>query len=585
MVVLAALVVLTYMVIFPSKGSRDCPSWSAIVKSRGFQRYVVSAAESARLDIGIPESFDDDDIRLLDQFLMRNPIAVRRFTGGSGFCRSTICMKVRNDRRALLLVICRSSSSYLLSDIFNNPYVSYLCVVAADYENSHTVTPMEDFLKAYYVNRIQGSGMLNFTLSGDRILVTVNQEKQCLNSSDVPDSLLPYQKDLPLTGAKVKVACLYPYVCEDPAFQLLGDLFRDKWASFEAVEFGKHRIPYTTAAMGVHLFPGVMLYFPTVVLVNPMYPAVAAPCHYGYSGFSFFVKNLKPYSKEMILILPFSLPVWLMLVSCLVGCLLVVFLIRRVLGCSSDYVPASPFVTTLMLQSFSMPRKSSRYQSFRLLLGVWIIANFVMTVAFLSCLTSLLNEVPLEGKIVDYTSVKDLRSQGFRICVLSSADEVLFRGTTAGGPEEKVNLGDICFHSSGRIRIADDGKDTFMVYGKGSRKHEMLKRELLSKGYVESQTRVFSYPSGPEVRTTSPYRRAMGRLLRQSFEGGLFARGVNLAVLKFATQHDAAPEQTLTGNECLTVGSLRPYFLLWAIGAAISSIAFGAECLFHRYRG
>lgn len=566
--------------LFPSYCSQDCPHWKPIVESPEFQRYVLAATESAHLDIAVPKSFDHDDIHLFNQFLKRTPVSLRSFTLDNGFCGDYKCWNVRSNRRVLLSVICRSTSWKVLWNVLANPYVSYLCVIAANYRNVTNLTLVDHLLRHYYIHRIRGSGVFNFTVSRGQILVTVLNEEHCLNCSEVPEALLPRQEDLPLEGVDVRAWCLRPYACEHPAFEILGELFRHRNASFRSFEFGINSTPFFIAVGETYAYPAAMLYFPTHAFAGAMFPASVVPFYYTDSGYSFFVDGLKPYSKEMVLVLPFSLLVWLISMSCFVVCILMTLVIRRVLGGSSKSAPIYPFVVTLMNQSCCMSPGASKYQSFRLLLGVWIIATFVMTVGFRSQLTSLLNDVPLEGKVVDVTSVDELLSLGFRISVLSYTEEIVLPGVIAG---QNVHMGSACFDSSGRIRVRPDGRDTFLVYGSGSKKHETLKGELLSKGYVQMNTKLFAHTSGPEIRTTSPYRRAMGALLSRSFEGGLFARGVRMAVFKFTSHCPSDSATSGNGEEPLGVSSLRPYFCLWVLGIIVSSVAFTAECLVDQY--
>lgn len=564
----------------PSMGSQDCPHWEDIVKSEGFQRYVFAATKSARLDIGVRKSFEVDDVHDLKTFLLQYPISLRMFTRESGFCPDPSCMKVRDDSRVVLLVICRSSNWTLMANFFANPYVSYLCAVAADYGNVTSLLAVEHVFRGYYVSRIRGSGMFNFTVSGGRLLVTENSQQQRLHFSEVPEALLPYRRNLPLSGVEVKVWCLYPYVCEDPAFRILGDLVRHKNASFRALELAKNGTQLYVAYAETLLDPSAMLYFPSVLIVGIMIPGTTVPCYYSNSGFSFFVPGLKPYSKEAVLLLPFNASVWLVFLFCLAACLLIVLLIRKVLGVSRDSCPIHPFVVTLLHQSWTVSSRTKVCQSFRVLLGVWIITTFVVTVAFRSNLTSLLNNVPLQGRIIDFTSLGELKSRGLRMNVLSYAEEIVLAGNHAGS---ELTLGDACFDSAGRVRIADDGRDIFLVYGSGSRAHEMLKTELVSRGYVQTQTTVFAYPGGPEIRTTSPYRRAIGKLLSQSFEDGLFLRAVDKAVFEFTSYQESEKNVPSAVQEPLGMDSLLPYFFPWAFGVTISSVTFIAEYLFHRY--
>lgn len=579
-ILLAIMASLSIPTLLLSDASQDCPQWKAIVQSPGFQRYLLAAAGSARIDIAVPKSFDQNDISLLNQLLMRTPVSVRSFSLEDGFCVGYGCLKVRNDRRVLVVIICRSSFWKVLWNVFANPYVAYLCIVAANYDNVTNFSSQQHMMKHYYVNRIRGSGVFNFTVSSGHTILTVHNEEHCLDCSEAPEALLPRRKNLPLSAVEVRVGCLHPYVCEDPAFEMLGELVRCQNASFRAVEFGMNRTPIYEAAAETHLYPVAMLYFPTLALAGWMSPGTVVPCYYSDAGYSFFVKGLKPYSKEMVLLLPFSLPVWLISLICFVACLVITLLIGRILGGSCRSVPIHPFVATLMSQSFSMSLRASSYQSFRLLLGVWIIASFVMSVVFRSNLTSLLNEVPLEGEMFVFKSLGYLQSQRFRICILSYTEELVIAGTSAG---QHVQMGNPCFDSSRRIRIRSDGRDTFLVYNSGSKKHALLKRELLSRGYVQTTTKVLSYTSGPEIRAASPYRRAIWKLLSRSHEGGLFDRAVRMATFEFPSQREADHATPENYEEPLTVNSLRPYFFLWMLGIIISTLVFGAECLAHRY--
>lgn len=480
---LGVVVALAIAVTPSSNCSEDCPDWKTVVQSIGFEQYVIAATETARLDIAMPKAFDQDDVRFLNQWLMRTRISVRCFTRHSGLCSDHKCMDVRNDRRVLMVVICRSTFWEVLWDIFSNPYVSYLCVVAARYDDSISLVSGEQKLKNQYIHRIRGPGIFNFTVRTGRLLVTENYELQCLNYSEVPKALLPYHQDLTLGGVNVYVGCLHPYICEHPAFQSLAEVIRSKNASFQAFEFRENKAVVYAAVVQMQIYPAAMVDFPTLTSVGLMFPGARVPCHYGSSGFSAFVAGLKPFSKEMVLLLPFNPSVWFSFMSCGALCLLVILLIRKVHGGPLECAPFYPFVATLMSQSFTLSKRNPMRQSYKVVLGIWVITTFVMTVGFRACLTSFLNDIPLEGKLVDFTSAEDLTSRGFRICALSYAEETVYAGT-AGGEIENLNLGRACFDSAGKIRIEDDGRDVFFVYGSGSKRHDILKKELVSRSYV-----------------------------------------------------------------------------------------------------
>lgn len=178
---------------------------------------------------------------------MRTQISVRSFTRESDFYGCSSCRKARSDRRGLPLVTCRSSLRNVLWDIFINRYVSYLCVIAAAYTSVRNLVHEEPFLGHLYHMQIFRSGTLSFTLRGYHLLVTV-QNEDCLDCSGGSGDVLPRCQDLPLMGTDIKVGYLHPYVCEDPAFEMLGEVVRRKDTLFRVLEFGKNRTPILLAA-------------------------------------------------------------------------------------------------------------------------------------------------------------------------------------------------------------------------------------------------------------------------------------------------------------------------------------------------
>lgn len=574
-----AIMMLAHALTFTCAG--ECTFWKKIVENPGFRRHVLATARMARLDIGLPLEFGSEETHFLTNFLKEAPISARIFSERHGFCTKRGCERVRNDRRAVLLMYCRTTVWTVHRLSLANPYVIYLHAISANVSDDDK--PPDERI-------VGGSGVYIFTVRGRWVVVTENDQARILTHEDgSPDgAATSLIKDLPLRGRHIRVFCLYPYFCKSPLFAALPEIFVEANASFEAVPV-KTDMELKSGFMEVFNESTTMLHFHSFFTVNLLFPATTVPCHYDRLHFYHYVKGLVPMAKEAVLLLPFEMHVWVAFLISFVLCVLCSFLVTMFENQRPIQIPTLTVLlgASLLRQSFSIPRASSRSQSFRIIFGVWSLTAMVMSTAFQAVLVSLLWKVPLDGELPDVAFVAYQDRHDFRVCLLTFLlDQTVKDLPKVNKPFKSRRGGDMtlryCLDRSDRIQYENEAKTLFLIFGSGFPRPEKLKKELVNRGYVFLAKDFSPVVSGPELRTASSHRRAMTKLLKAALESGMFEHAARVARLKGSDYRGPPPDTNALGYAATKLSDLRPCFVVLLIGTTFSSFVFTLTVVIYR---
>ncbi|KAG0424568.1 hypothetical protein HPB47_028213, partial [Ixodes persulcatus] len=216
----------------------------------------------------------------------------------------------------------------------------------------------------------------------------------------------------------------------------------------------------------------------------------------------------------------------------------------------------------------------------RVLYAVMALTFVVMSTAFKGRLTSLLNDLPLNGEATQFVSVAHLLGRGYRLCVLENPGifdtrQPLTIFEKNGSLEIQIKsckTSNSARHSSRWIVISADGRDTFFTYNSQTGPSEALRRELLGRGYVETEDLLWSYPVGPEMRPSSVYRQDFGATLSWAIEAGIYERYAALAKHKsrFFRENSLEHAKELV----LNFGDLRQFFLAWFVDFSPDGVVY-----------
>ncbi|XP_040079561.1 uncharacterized protein LOC115320497 [Ixodes scapularis] len=215
--------------------------------------------------------------------------------------------------------------------------------------------------------------------------------------------------------------------------------------------------------------------------------------------------------------------------------------------------------TFFLQQGCPATRGSEKYLSLRFILGTCALCATVLATGYKGVIVSLFSNVPLAGESVTAaTPVRD-----FRLCIVSN----VFTQEVEGIKSHELKK---CVKSSGENKIGNDGKDQFIIIGSG---YDEFKDQLIDRNYIESVA--FQVPTGPEIRTISPYRNAISNLFSRAFEAGIFKHFVSLSNHKrFRTRKFKTHKE-----EPVTLSDLRPCFVVWGGGIILSIAAFIIESI------
>lgn len=551
----------------------ECPFWKEIIQFPPFKDYVVEFAKMGRLDIAVPPEFGMDESLHLTRFLKKAPVSSRILSTSQKLCASWKCKAVENDRYVVLIPVCKSTQWRLKYDLFSTHYVIYVYVVCTDLKiptdvdwNS-IVNPLDK------LRFNQGSGVFVFFRRNQKIWLTENHKVKCLNCRRNLDPRELF-KDEPLRNSKITVLCRHPNFCESHKIGSLEKVIVQRNASFKAVpifNYGEKKNVFLS--LKVLRDPTMLLYTPSFVDRLPMFPNLYAPCSYESIGFVYFVKDRVPLPREMVLLLPFTGGVWLALFGSLTLCVLVSFVItsnslRKVANVHSLI---ALFAASLLQQSYHLNAHNVHNQPLRIILGIWSLAVTVLATGFKGALISLLWNVPLDGPVIKFTTERGPASWGFNICFLTSPEDIAEKPQIERGI--RVRPAAECLDPSGKINIRPQGKDTFMFLDGALNSTDVFKRQLMTRGYIEQESFLPNFITGPMIRCTSPYRKAVGKLLIQAFEAGFFERYKLKAEFNQSVKWQQISRREI-GEEPMTLTDIRPCFFLLGTGIAFSSVVF-----------
>ncbi|XP_040069992.1 uncharacterized protein LOC115328143 [Ixodes scapularis] len=214
-------------------------------------------------------------------------------------------------------------------------------------------------------------------------------------------------------------------------------------------------------------------------------------------------------------------------------------------------------------------RGSERFLSLRFILGTCALCVTVLATGYKGVTVSLFSNVPLAGESITATTpVRD-----FRLCVLSN----VFTQEVEGIKSHELKK---CVKSSGKIKIGNDGKDQFMIVGSG---YDEFKDKLIDRNCIESV--VSQVPTGPEIRTISPYRNAMSNLFSRAFEAGIFKHHVSLSNHKRSVTREFKTHKGRTNEDPVTLRDLRPCFVIWGGRIFLSVAVFIIQIVIHITQG
>ncbi|KAH9371071.1 hypothetical protein HPB48_013170 [Haemaphysalis longicornis] len=277
----------------------------------------------------------------------------------------------------------------------------------------------------------------------------------------------------------------------------------------------------------------VVAYNPIAELRNAVrVPMVMVPLYYDSFAYSVFARRRHPLSKEVVILLPFTLQVWASLLSLMTICVITLELLSR----TSLYregrenfsrgTVVLPFAALLLQQSCSLSVTIRDRTPTQILLGVWALLAVVVGTAFRGSLTSLLRQVPLEGSPLEFANELDIFRQGYTFCRLTYQGDEIQLDFVKLTPVKRMER--FCLTRNKEVKYLMGTKGVYLLHEPSVKDDELYTRQLYENDYVPLPKRMSSYLGGPSVRANSRYRGAVKDTIIQAFECGLFQREISL---------------------------------------------------------
>ncbi|XP_029831094.2 uncharacterized protein LOC115315898 [Ixodes scapularis] len=208
----------------------------------------------------------------------------------------------------------------------------------------------------------------------------------------------------------------------------------------------------------------------------------------------------------------------------------------------------------------------------------------ILATGYKGVITSLLCNVPLDGELSEYTSLKMAESMGSAACLVNFPEEIVLRAWPHIDYEQMVKKNYDCLDGSGKL-LAKAGKKAWFVFKPSSDEALSLKEELFRFGFVQTNTLLSPVIMGPRLRSNSPYYRSINRLLSHAFEAGLFVEAERLAEFKSRVRREQNyGRPSNTEEEALGLSDIRPCIVIWAVGIGLSFLAFAVSHMVSHFR-
>lgn len=365
------------------------------------------------MDVFVPADCLKDNTALFKAFLDSREKPVTFWTDGklhSRHCEDKICNTFRRSFFQIVYFIC---GKYDINNLWHSFQTNYFmsAIIVAEHRKRSSEGDLNFFRLPFHPSYLRASGRYVLSFDNGSLILTSEFESKVIEYQTLTRGLLGRQRAL--NGSLMRIACAGTYACQHPSINVTLQLLAHRNAS---VRFGRK----------FHVYEGA--YLSTFInslnnradrdsggLFDPLH-------HFASAGFSFYVRKRKPVPKETIFILPFCWEVW---VGLLASCLLLVLtygLISKftLKGDVNIAVFVFPMVAAFFQQSTQLHTSLLNTYQFRLLYGTMALMFVVMSTAFKGRLTSLLNDLPLDGEATEFVSIEHLVGTGHRLCFLES---------------------------------------------------------------------------------------------------------------------------------------------------------------------
>ncbi|KAH7966937.1 hypothetical protein HPB49_020790 [Dermacentor silvarum] len=562
------------------------PAWRNILKDPAFSRFIGQLTyNAASVDIGMSLSCaieHDGILRDIGDFAKRLNFTSRFFTIRNGFCKTgRYCFEPYVVTDKAVVIFC-GQRWMDVANTFVRRYSHHVVIFSDEFYASayrHQTTISTGFEEGAYYN-------VSFS-NDNHTLLTMGQETECLScetSAVRAGKPLRITTQVPLRGRELRVYCLRPYICEHPTFGLLLDALGHKEANITTV-------PIDAASENKrHLAEAFFMHSVSALVHNPVpevrdavrAPEVVVPVYYDSFAYSVFVRRRHPLPKHVVLFQPFTWRVWAYLTTVMALCAVTLKLIswaylrrRGRPNVNNGGDVAFIFVPLLLQQACRLPDVVSKLTTARLVLGLWALLAVVLSTAFRATLTSLLRDVPLEGRPMEFTNERDVHRQGYRCCRLTYAgDNIAFSlGNFTPVKRKRSN----CISPDDQVQHMNSTHVVYLLHSPSIKSHEGYVMQLYQNDYAPLPQTMSPYLTGPSLRSNSRYRDAIMATIVQAFESGLFER--ELALDRYMKSYQAAQNEQSGGttDHTLKFGDLNGCLLIGAYGLTSATLYLVAE--------
>ncbi|KAL1430600.1 hypothetical protein MTO96_045125 [Rhipicephalus appendiculatus] len=567
------------------------PSWRRVLREPMFSRFIDELSfKAAPVDICMSRSCFSEYAGIHEdvyKLVKRLGSTSRLYTARVPYCPIYgQCLHPDGAISKVLVICCGQKWTQIASAVIRQ-YSHFAYVFSEDFYEKEKGA-LRYALSTRITSTLEHGGYYNVSFHNNQTILTMGTQTECLsceNSALRSGEPLRITRQVSLEGRELRVYCLHPYICERPTFSVLVDTLRHRKANLTTFYINKdsENMQPLVEAFLISSVKSVV-YNPTPEVRRAVrIPEVIVPAYYDSFWYSAFAKRRHPMPKQAVLLLPFTGRVWLALAVTMGVCIAVTRLVEKVQTRSEVHYAGSGIshtLTALLLhQSCRLPITQRNSNPARLVIGLWALLIVVVSTGFKAALTSLLRDVPLEGRPLKLTSVNDALSQGYRHCWVTYAGDGVRFSLGAYAPVKRTWRN--CVSTDNQVLRMNDSKMVYLMHAPSIRSHGLYTRQLYSNDYAPLPQKISPYLSGPTIRSNSRYRDAITSAIVKAFECGLFQRRLSLHEYKnlYAVAHEEKTKRPKTS--ALSFNDLKGCMLVGVYGSGIATLCLLAEVSLH----